>query len=1441
MFLFIFIYLFLINTTLSLLLSNTYIFSAKSNSYVAFDSWHPCLKGYVRFDIRTNTQDGTLAYIDDRGKFDFFYLKLIEGKLRLLFNLGNDRQALNVNMKINDDKWHTILIKRNGQTTILSIDNGLGQNSTITHSEDLYFGGAIYKEYQASPFYFGGIPSVLERPSSGNLSSFDVYMQPRFRGQLRNLVYKNCTDSRLVQPIPIDIPDGVSLVPNPYCSPSICGMGICLINDNTYKCLCDETSYQGPNCQYERQPNELTFNGKQYLKYDLINIILSLSEIITFEFKTNYYDGVLFQLIDSYIYIKLKQGQLLVEYRFNNSWYESTTKNLYLIDNQWHYVQIKRKYGQITILIDQYYLDFEIDIKIDQLFNFTQILIGGNNDLNLEKFHGCLKDISIIFNENLTIDFNRSLINIYEYDLIKNLNCKSLINPIQFLLSSSSSYISFELENFSYNMNISFRFETYSSNCIILYSQSNQDFLGFDLIDGFFFLTLNINKKQQRQELFQQRFNDGQSHYIQLELRTYQIGLELNIIMDYRQNTRVSIPSSSSTINLHTLTIGGVNPAIQWLPTNYFSGIMHRGLIGCFSDLEINNEIINLEKYINYTNNNNNIVPKSGPCSTILSTKRQCLCEHNGECRVNKAGIWSCDCSKTGYTGRRCEQIAYHLDLSQIQTFELNTNIQWSEHISDISFRLQAIHDEEDFLKIRSCSLSSKCDSINFSIRNGYIHIFFYLLNITIDYPFILDNQWHFIYLQRIDTKFLLHIDNHIIQQRLNIINLNISSLSTIRLIFYGNKQIRIEDLRLYDQSIYSKFFLNNQYRQNIQLKYRSWKPLNTISFYDYQNSSIEIQLNEFLCQECQLDTIYFQFRTIESNGLLLFANIQTKNPKSSSLSDNSINKSNQYLILKLINGQLQLTIVEPSLYTTNDEIYQIQTKLYLNNDHWHHIFFHRASDYHLELIIDSNEYYLLKSIYFLDKIYFGRPLNIPYLDRISTIKACFASLTINSHSINLREYIKSNSPIRNDCFLNSQCPLKQCQNTGICRDRIQCDCQHTSFQGKFCTNLKLGYSFNDYTPGLIFDQPFLYEKTFSTYQISFGIVTKMKKAEIIHVNDQISIDLYNGFIRIKLIENEFIQNDQSINDGYYHLVKIQYNNTGYLYLNVDNKLLIKQLKNKILFDKPLLLLIGQNPAFRYPFQGHLYGLESDVYSIFDLISPTFQRISFAPIRNKSLSSSPSSFFSSIIYPSSQIENDLIYSSCSYQPYDDICIITSDTNSSSLSYPDITFQSSLSSSFPIRISFESTSTSLFQNFLTSTLTYQHLTFYTSNTTDLYNISSFIISINTSNVNQLTEKFHWKTILFIIILSLIGIILCIILFICAFIKYRRKDAGVYELEETQRFRPLIVELSQSPGENNQEILNSTTNILKKSNIKSHKKRKRKDSLLLRFDEQREFYI
>lgn len=307
-----------------------------------------------------------------------------------------------------------------------------------------------------------------------------------------------------------------------------------------------------------------------------------------------------------------------------------------------------------------------------------------------------------------------------------------------------------------------------------------------------------------------------------------------------------------------------------------------------------------------------------------------------------------------------------------------------------------------------------------------------------------------------------------------------------------------------------------------------------------------------------------------------------------------SADKDGQYLVIKLVDGQLHLIVLVASLQEDEDEIHQIQTQTRLNDGHWHHISLHRASDYHLELLIDSREYYLLTSIHFTDTIYFGRPSflssDVLPFNHINTLKICLASLTLNSRLINLREYISSHSPIRNDCFLNSQCPLRSCQNAGRCLDRMKCDCQHTSFQGEFCTDIRTGYLFNDYVPGLIFDQPFQPEKKFVNYLLSFGIVTKMITSEMIRVSDQIQVELHRGHVRVKLAgsmhnDQEFLQNDISVNDGSYHLVQIEYNITGYLRLSVDNKPIVKQLTYRLTFDKPLLLLIGQNPAFRQGFQ----------------------------------------------------------------------------------------------------------------------------------------------------------------------------------------------------------------------------------------------------------------
>ena len=236
-----------------------------------------------------------------------------------------------------------------------------------------------------------------------------------------------------------------------------------------------------------------------------------------------------------------------------------------------------------------------------------------------------------------------------------------------------------------------------------------------------------------------------------------------------------------------------------------------------------------------------------------------------------------------------------------------------------------------------------------------------------------------------------------------------------------------------------------------------------------------------------------------------------------------------------------------------------------------------------------------------------------------------------------------------------------------------------------------------------------------------------------------------------------------------------------------------------------------------------MYGLQSDIYSIFDLISPTFQRISFAPIRKISFSTSPS-----VIYPSVQIQDNTTHPSCSSQPYDDICIISSDKNSSLLSFPDAT---TLQTTYFSRSS---------KKLLTSTLSYQELTLHISNSTDYHDIPPLIVSIRTPDDNRFFEKFHWQNILIFIVPISFGTIVCLIFTICCCIKYRRKDAGVYELEETQRFRPLVVELPPTPGENIRRLINSPPKSANQKK-KSPKRRNRPKSPLIKNDEQREFYI
>lgn len=82
----------------------------KQNPYSQFRKWNAGLNGTLELEFKTDQQNGLLLYTDDGGTYDFFELKLVNGALRLRYNLGGGAQIITVGSNLNDGHWHKVQV-----------------------------------------------------------------------------------------------------------------------------------------------------------------------------------------------------------------------------------------------------------------------------------------------------------------------------------------------------------------------------------------------------------------------------------------------------------------------------------------------------------------------------------------------------------------------------------------------------------------------------------------------------------------------------------------------------------------------------------------------------------------------------------------------------------------------------------------------------------------------------------------------------------------------------------------------------------------------------------------------------------------------------------------------------------------------------------------------------------------------------------------------------------------------------------------------------------------------------------------------------------------------------------------------------------------------------------------------------------------------------------
>lgn len=176
--------LYLIIFAICIELCKTFYLDGSQNSYSQFRKWGGGTNGSLEFEFKTEQPNGLLLYTDDGGAYDFFEIKLVEGALRLRYNLGGGAQIITVGRDLNDGHWHKVHVQRNMEKTTLSVD-GVQQTRT-SRGKEFQFGRFATN----SEVYVGGMPTFYNSKLT-LLALPSVIYEPRFVGAIRNLVYSD--------------------------------------------------------------------------------------------------------------------------------------------------------------------------------------------------------------------------------------------------------------------------------------------------------------------------------------------------------------------------------------------------------------------------------------------------------------------------------------------------------------------------------------------------------------------------------------------------------------------------------------------------------------------------------------------------------------------------------------------------------------------------------------------------------------------------------------------------------------------------------------------------------------------------------------------------------------------------------------------------------------------------------------------------------------------------------------------------------------------------------------------------------------------------------------------------------------------------------------------------------------------------------------------------
>ncbi|XP_047466454.1 neurexin 3a isoform X1 [Mugil cephalus] len=1159
--------------------------------------WDASTRGDLSFQFKTEASEALLLYFDDGGYCDFLQLSVVEGRLQLRFSIDCAETTIVSDKRVDDGSWHFATLSRYNLRTVLVLD---GQAKADEVQPQRQFMKIV------SDLFLGGVPQDIR---NGALTLPTVRNMQPFRGTITDLKY-GISQPLFLGSLKVPLESEGWCTMNPCENGGTCtvvdGEPFCDCSKTEYKgrFCSEEVSNNMPGFAHmmaeqakskAREENVATFRGSEYFCYDLSqNPIQSSSDEITLSFKTWQRNGLILHTGKSadYVNLALKDGAVSLVINLGSGAFEAIVEPVTgkFNDNSWHDVKVTRNLRQVTISVDGiltttgYTQEDYTMLGSDDFFYVggspsTADLPGSPVSNN---FMGCLKEI-VYKNNDIRLELSRLARIVDPKMKIQgevSYKCENVatLDPISF--ETPEAYISLPKWNTKRMGSISFDFRTTEPNGLILFthgkpqerkdaarSQKNTkvDFFAVELLDGSLYLLLDMGSGTIKVKATQTKVNDGAWYHVDIQ----RDGRSGTISVNSRR-TPFTASGENEILDLEgDMYLGGLptDRTNLILPTELWTAMLNYGYVGCIRDLFIDGQSKDIRQ-IAEAQNGAGIKP-----SCNKQPGKQCEsypCKNRGVCKEG----WNrfiCDCTGTGYWSRTCEREASILsyDGSMYMKVVMPTIMHTEAEDVSLRFRSQRAYgllmattsrDSADTLRLEldgsrvKLTVNLDCIRINCNSSKGPETLYAgQKLN---------DNEWHTVRVVRRGKSYKLTVDDDVAEgqmvgdhTRLEFHNIETGIMTERRFVssipssFIGHLQsLRFNGMLYIDLckngdidycELNARFGIRSIIADPVTFKSKSsYLSLATLQAYTSMH-------------------LFFQFKTTSPDGFILF----------------NSGDGNDFIAVELVKGYIHYVFD----LGNGPNLIKGKSEKALNDNQWHNVAITRDNSNTHTLKVDATvtsqsingaKNLDLKGDLFIAGLGPGMYGSLPKLVASREgFQGCLASVDLNGRLPDLlNDALFRSGQIERGCEgPSTTCQEDSCANMGICIQQWEnytCDCSMTSYTGTQCNDPGTTYIFGKGGGLITFNWPANERPSTRTDRLTVGFSTSLKDGILVRIDsapglgDYLMLHIQQGKIgvtfNIGTVDIGVEESSTPVNDGKYHVVRFT-RNGGNATLQVDN------------------------------------------------------------------------------------------------------------------------------------------------------------------------------------------------------------------------------------------------------------------------------------------------